>query len=224
MSTIRVMGFKNSVGGFHLAHDGILEQVRALFVAVLTVMQIVANLERIKTLLEEETGSMNLKNENSQSAKLHAHKFAGNVGVLQGAERLLERYEFLYVLAFFPGPILYCCVKELHYLTDNQGSCSIIYRERDYNLLQIQPGRIEKWILRNAFDDKEKPYLQHVTDSMLTNANFVYPENTPTTKEAYYYRTIFEKFLPKVMPRHGRRILVGLKWSLKALKIDAVCF
>ncbi|GKB68056.1 hypothetical protein Tco_0929468, partial [Tanacetum coccineum] len=36
-----------------------------------------------------------------------------------------------------------------------------------------------------------------VTDSMLTNANFVYPENTPTTKEAYYYRTIFEKFFPK---------------------------
>lgn len=29
-------------------------------------------------------------------------------------------------------------------------------------------------------------------------ASFVYPENTPTTKEAYYYRTIFEKFFPKV--------------------------
>ena len=40
--------------------------------------------------------------------------------------------------------------------------------------------------------------LLQVTDSMLTNANFVYPENTPTTKEAYYYRTIFEKFFPKV--------------------------
>ena len=37
-----------------------------------------------------------------------------------------------------------------------------------------------------------------VTDSMLMNASFVYPENTPTTKEAYYYRTIFEKFFPKV--------------------------
>lgn len=30
------------------------------------------------------------------------------------------------------------------------------------------------------------------------NASFVYPENTPTTKEAYCYRTIFEKFFPKV--------------------------
>ena len=40
--------------------------------------------------------------------------------------------------------------------------------------------------------------LLQVTDSMLTNATYVYPENTPTTKEAYYYRTIFEKFFPKV--------------------------
>ncbi|VAH10837.1 unnamed protein product [Triticum turgidum subsp. durum] len=87
-------------------------------------------------------------------------------------------------------------------------------------------GRIEKWVLRNAFDDEKKPYLPkhilyrqkeqfsdgvgyswidglkdhanaHVPDSMMTNASFVYPENTPTTKEAYYYRTVFEKFYPK---------------------------
>jgi len=87
-------------------------------------------------------------------------------------------------------------------------------------------GRIEKWVLRNAFDDDEKPYLpkhilyrqkeqfsdgvgyswidglkdhanEHVSDSMMMNASFVYPENTPTTKEAYYYRTVFEKFYPK---------------------------
>ncbi|WJX39772.1 asparagine synthase (glutamine-hydrolyzing) [Trifolium repens] len=33
---------------------------------------------------------------------------------------------------------------------------------------------------------------------MLKHANFVYPENTPTTKEGYhYYRTIFEKLFPK---------------------------
>ncbi|TQE14121.1 hypothetical protein C1H46_000040 [Malus baccata] len=88
------------------------------------------------------------------------------------------------------------------------------------------PGRIEKWVLRNAFDNDQKPYLpkhilyrqkeqfsdgvgyswidglkdhanSQVTDSMLINASFIYPENTPTTKEAYYYRTIFEKFFPK---------------------------
>lgn len=39
---------------------------------------------------------------------------------------------------------------------------------------------------------------EQVTDAMLTHASFIYPENTPTTKEAYYYRTIFEKFFPKV--------------------------
>ena len=37
-----------------------------------------------------------------------------------------------------------------------------------------------------------------VTDAMLSHAGFIYPENTPTTKEAYYYRTIFERFFPKV--------------------------
>lgn len=40
--------------------------------------------------------------------------------------------------------------------------------------------------------------LFQVTDAMLMNASFIYPENTPTTKEAYYYRTIFERFFPKV--------------------------
>ncbi|KAH7690021.1 Asparagine synthase (glutamine-hydrolyzing) protein [Dioscorea alata] len=90
----------------------------------------------------------------------------------------------------------------------------------------IKPGRIEKWILRNAFDDEQNPYLpkhilyrqkeqfsdgvgyswidglkdhanEHVSDAMMTHAKYVYPENTPSTKEAYYYRTIFEKFFPK---------------------------
>ncbi|RVX23836.1 Asparagine synthetase [glutamine-hydrolyzing] 3 [Vitis vinifera] len=100
-----------------------------------------------------------------------------------------------------------------------------VHVEAFYN---VRPdlGRIEKWVLRNAFDDDQKPYLpkhilyrqkeqfsdgvgyrwidglkdhanEHVTDAMLLNANFIYPENTPTTKEGYYYRAIFEKFFPK---------------------------
>ncbi|KAE8671523.1 Asparagine synthetase 2 [Hibiscus syriacus] len=81
-------------------------------------------------------------------------------------------------------------------------------------------------LIVNAFDDDQKPYLtkhilyrqkeqfsdgvgyrwidglkdhaeKQVTDAMLMNASFYYPENTPTTKEGYYYRTIFEKFFPK---------------------------
>ncbi|PKU70270.1 Asparagine synthetase [glutamine-hydrolyzing] 2 [Dendrobium catenatum] len=96
----------------------------------------------------------------------------------------------------------------------------------EWKMIRPDLGRIEKWILRNAFDDNDKPYLpkhilyrqkeqfsdgvgyswidglkdhanEHVSDTMLNNASFVYPENTPFTKEAYYYRTIFEKFFPK---------------------------
>ncbi|XP_023003196.1 asparagine synthetase [glutamine-hydrolyzing] 2-like isoform X1 [Cucurbita maxima] len=96
----------------------------------------------------------------------------------------------------------------------------------DLKMVRRDLGRKEKWVLRNAFDDENEPYLpkhilyrqkeqfsdgvgyswidglkehaeKQVTDAMLTNANFVYPENPPTTKEAYLYRTIFEKFFPK---------------------------
>ncbi|KAK4430574.1 Asparagine synthetase [glutamine-hydrolyzing] 3 [Sesamum alatum] len=96
----------------------------------------------------------------------------------------------------------------------------------EWKMIRPDLGRIEKWILRNAFDDEQNPYLpkhilyrqkeqfsdgvgyswidglkdhanQQVTDAMLANASFVYPENTPTTKEGYYYRTIFERFFPK---------------------------
>ncbi|XP_075494288.1 LOW QUALITY PROTEIN: asparagine synthetase [glutamine-hydrolyzing] 2-like [Primulina tabacum] len=96
----------------------------------------------------------------------------------------------------------------------------------EWKMVRPDLGRIEKWILRNAFDDEQHPYLpkhilyrqkeqfsdgvgyswidglkdhanQQVTDAMLANASFVYPENTPTTKEGYHYRTIFERFFPK---------------------------
>jgi hypothetical protein len=33
---------------------------------------------------------------------------------------------------------------------------------------------------------------------MMANAKYIYPENTPMTKEAYYYRMIFERFFPQV--------------------------
>lgn len=61
--------------------------------------------------------------------------------------------------------------------------------------------------------------IYQVTDSMLMNAKFVYPENTPTTKEAYYYRTIFEKFFPKVgqhsvLPLCFKRSIARTKQSI----------
>lgn len=39
-----------------------------------------------------------------------------------------------------------------------------------------------------------------VTDQMLANARHVYPHNTPGTKEAYYYRMLFERCFPQVSP------------------------
>jgi asparagine synthase (glutamine-hydrolysing) len=90
----------------------------------------------------------------------------------------------------------------------------------------ISPGRIEKHILRAAFDTPEDPYLPpeilwrqkeqfsdgvgygwidalrdhaaaNVSDLMLKNASFRFPENTPQTKEAYYYRSVFETHFPQ---------------------------
>jgi len=98
----------------------------------------------------------------------------------------------------------------------------------DPNWKMVKPdiGRIEKWVLRKAFDEEQNPYLpkhilyrqkeqfsdgvgyswidglkshaaEHVSDTMLGNAKYIFPHNTPTTKEAYYYRTIFERFYPQ---------------------------
>ncbi|XP_078435284.1 asparagine synthetase [glutamine-hydrolyzing] [Wolffia australiana] len=95
-----------------------------------------------------------------------------------------------------------------------------------WKMIQPDIGRMEKWILRKAFDDEEEPFLpkhilyrqkeqfsdgvgyswidglkahaaKHVTDKMLLNAKKIYPHNTPTTKEGYYYRMIFERFFPQ---------------------------
>jgi asparagine synthase (glutamine-hydrolysing) len=85
----------------------------------------------------------------------------------------------------------------------------------------------EKHILRQAFDNKQNPYLQEdilwrqkeqfsdgvgyswidqlktycatqVTDEQLAAAANKFPYNPPTTKEAYLYRTIFHKHYPQV--------------------------
>ncbi len=87
-------------------------------------------------------------------------------------------------------------------------------------------GVIEKEILRAAFDDKENPYLPdsvlwrqkeqfgdgvgyswidgliahcatQVSDEDLANATERFPYNTPDTKEAYFYRSVFEEIFPQ---------------------------
>ena len=86
---------------------------------------------------------------------------------------------------------------------------------------------IEKYILRKAFDTPDKPYLpsevlwrqkeqfsdgvgynwidqlieycsSKVSDEQLEQAAQRFPYNTPTTKEAYYYRTIFHQYFPQI--------------------------
>lgn len=86
-------------------------------------------------------------------------------------------------------------------------------------------GSIEKYMLRKAFDTPENPYLpeevlwrqkeqfsdgvgygwidslrdkaeSEVSDMQFSTRAKKFPINTPTTKEAYYYRNIFEKHFP----------------------------
>lgn len=82
-------------------------------------------------------------------------------------------------------------------------------------------GKMEKHILREAFEGylpeevlwRQKEQFSdgvgyswidslvesaesHVTDQMMASAEYRFPHNTPQTKEAYYYRTIFEEHFP----------------------------
>ncbi len=85
---------------------------------------------------------------------------------------------------------------------------------------------VEKYILRKAFDTPEQPYLpqeilwrqkeqfsdgvgyswidqliEHcaaqVSDADMESATTRFPHNTPATKEAYYYRTLFHQHFPQ---------------------------
>ncbi|RRO17941.1 asparagine synthase B [Flavobacteriaceae bacterium 14752] len=85
----------------------------------------------------------------------------------------------------------------------------------------IKDGRIEKWVLRKAFEDllpqevawrqkeqfsdgvgyswidtlKEK-VNQEVSDEQLKNAHFKFPYQPPKSKEEFYYRSIFAEHFP----------------------------
>lgn len=85
---------------------------------------------------------------------------------------------------------------------------------------------VEKYVLRKAFDTPEKPYLPtevlwrqkeqfsdgvgyswinelieycsaQVSDEQLAGAAIEFPYNSPTTKEAYFYRSVFHKYYPQ---------------------------
>ncbi|RHZ64110.1 hypothetical protein Glove_326g185 [Diversispora epigaea] len=95
----------------------------------------------------------------------------------------------------------------------------------------FRKGRMEKYILRKAFDtstieNPDEPYLpdsilwrqkeqfsdgvgyewidslkksaeHHVTDELMANASQRWPKDTPSTKEAYWYREQFESLFPQ---------------------------
>ena len=107
------------------------------------------------------------------------------------------------------------------------GDVKLSQRDSSYN------NKIEKYILRKAFDTPENPYLpdeilwrqkeqfsdgvgyswidslieyatEQISDDELENAPIRFPYNTPKTKEAYFYRQIFEKQFPgrdSIIPR-----------------------
>ena len=85
----------------------------------------------------------------------------------------------------------------------------------------INGERMEKWVVRKAFesmlpesvawrqkeqfsdgvgyswiDTLKEVVEKEVSDEQLTNAKFRYPIQTPTTKEEFYYRSIFEGHFP----------------------------
>jgi len=85
----------------------------------------------------------------------------------------------------------------------------------------ITPERMEKWVLRKAFEDllpesiawRQKEQFSdgvgyswidtlkqvaedEVTDEMMANAKFRFPINVPMSKEEYRYRAIFESHFP----------------------------
>jgi asparagine synthase (glutamine-hydrolysing) len=85
----------------------------------------------------------------------------------------------------------------------------------------INGERMEKWVVRKAFEDmlpesvawRQKEQFsdgvgyswidtlkevvnREVSDTQLKNANYKFPIQTPTSKEEYYYRSIFEAHFP----------------------------
>ena len=85
----------------------------------------------------------------------------------------------------------------------------------------VNGERMEKWVLRKAFEDmlpesvawRQKEQFsdgvgyswidtlkamvaQEITDEQLANAKYKFPIQTPTSKEEYYYRSIFNEHFP----------------------------
>jgi asparagine synthase (glutamine-hydrolysing) len=98
--------------------------------------------------------------------------------------------------------------------------------EAKEKMIDLSKGKMEKYIIRKAFDTPEEPYLpknilwrqkeqfsdgvgygwidslkdwaeREVTERQMKHAARLFPYNTPQTKEAYLYRSIFQKHFEK---------------------------
>eukprot|EP01061_Rhynchopus_euleeides_P039632 TRINITY_DN679_c0_g1_i3.p2 TRINITY_DN679_c0_g1~~TRINITY_DN679_c0_g1_i3.p2 ORF type:complete len:548 (+),score=264.43 TRINITY_DN679_c0_g1_i3:105-1748(+) len=181
----------------------------------------------------------------------------------EGADELLGGYLYFHNA---PSSVEFhkeCCrrVKRLHMfdcLRANKSTMAwglevrVPFLDREFvdHVMDIDPrekqpdrkaGKIEKAILRQAFDVKEKPYLprevlwrqkeqfsdgvgyswidgirdyatMQVTDEMFTKAAARFPVNTPATKEAYYYRQVFDELFHHASMPHTVETWVP-KWS-----------
>lgn len=109
-----------------------------------------------------------------------------------------------------------------------------------------QPGRIEKYVLRKAFDTPESPYLpdnvlwrqkeqfsdgvgyswidslkdaaeKNVTEAQLASAKEHFPHDTPLTKEAYWYREMFDELFPQeTVAKTVMRWIPKAEWGCNA--------
>ncbi|KJE91559.1 asparagine synthetase, variant [Capsaspora owczarzaki ATCC 30864] len=111
--------------------------------------------------------------------------------------------------------------------------------------LHRQPTHIEKHVLRKAFDTADKPYLpasvlwrqkeqfsdgvgyswidslkdaaeQAVTDAQLASAAVRFPHDTPQTKEAYWYREMFDEQFPATVASTVMRWIPKGEWGCNA--------
>eukprot|EP00755_Sulcionema_specki_P017469 Sspe_Gene.1118::Locus_380_Transcript_2_3_Confidence_0.400_Length_1748::g.1118::m.1118/K01953/asnB, ASNS; asparagine synthase (glutamine-hydrolysing) len=181
----------------------------------------------------------------------------------EGADELLRGYLYFHNAPSAAAFHRECCrrVKQLHLfdcLRANKSTMAwglearVPFLDKDFvdYVMSIDPrdkqpnvkeGKIEKHIMRAAFDDETDPYLpkevlwrqkeqfsdgvgyswidgvrdyatKQVTDEMFSKAAETYPVNTPKTKEAYFYRQIFEELFPHPSMAHTVETWVPM-WS-----------
>jgi asparagine synthase (glutamine-hydrolysing) len=69
---------------------------------------------------------------------------------------------------------------------------------------------------------------EHITDEMMSRIAEIFPEQTPTSKEQYYYRTIFDELFKSksapltvpVGPSIACSTPTAFRWSQEFAKID----